>query len=92
MLGANHHTYEHVARYVSLLLVPLVSHPSLTTLATGQPETRNRTEATQTANVEEAKRLIEEIGRFFGAGRYSEAIPLSERLLVIYEAELGPDR
>jgi tetratricopeptide (TPR) repeat protein len=47
--------------------------------------------AQQSAELEEAKRLNQQAGQLYDAGKYSQAIPLLERALAISEKVLGKE-
>ena len=47
--------------------------------------------AQQSAELEEAKRLSEQVNQLFEQGQYAAAIPLAERALAIFEKALGKD-
>ncbi|XWK87591.1 MAG: tetratricopeptide repeat protein [Phormidium sp.] len=45
----------------------------------------------QLDEVEEAKRLFQQVGQLYQQGKYSEAIPLAERIIAIFEKALGTE-
>ncbi len=45
----------------------------------------------QSAELQEAKRLMEEVNELYQQGKYREAIPLTKKALAIREKALGPD-
>jgi CHAT domain-containing protein/Tfp pilus assembly protein PilF len=45
----------------------------------------------QTVELEEAKRLSQQVIQLYGQSRYAEAIPLAEKVVAILEKALGPD-
>jgi len=46
--------------------------------------------ASQSAELEEAERLLKQVVKLHGEHKYSEAIPLAERVLALFEKLLGP--
>ena len=74
---------------VLLIMIPYASSLSVTaaTVAGGG----SLSWSPQSDDLAEAKRLSNEAARFFGAGKYDEAIPLAQRALIIRERALGPD-
>ncbi|HAA26654.1 MAG TPA: kinesin, partial [Cyanobacteria bacterium UBA8553] len=47
--------------------------------------------AQQSAELEEAKRLSEQVNQLYNQGQYAAAIPLAEQALTIREKVLGPE-